>query len=714
MPQIVEVMKHCIIYLKVTMTIALLIFPLLAMGEDPIKVFDLNIDNVYNLYIDNPGLADEEIIFCFQTTNQLIKTNAKGQVVETIINPYQYFSVYEGDTLILKGHSVINEEGNIVVDYPEINGSYEYITVSSSGIYVFQKVYSNRPVNTASSVQNFRTRTKVFSAQDIMGLCYSGSTLYGIGKQSSGSYPSILTWVVDEKNNKYYQRPLTIKEPRGIAENSDYLYIYSDADKALYKLESPLPQNQDLTPRSADSLCLGSDTVFIYERNRNYSDLLSAEISKDNIDSVVLYSLTTDLHIQKSNKASKRDVESLVKHYLPDARISWDSGEYDYRCNVTTSSLGLDDAVDSLIKEDAIALISKRYIRKDWKDILDLYPFAGEIYAYGITNQIYITYIDDNTRKTADELINSMGLDITTIDSTRTDKHKSAYLRCPKSIDVASAANRLYESGLFLYAGPLLIGGGLKKCQVDSIDHTNIPYYYRRQDGAKAYLYMVPGRFVVRKDSGKEMAQMTSIIKSYCGNYSRIFWLDEEHCMVKTYTETAKTAMEALKKIDDVKWVSEQYLDNDLYAHSLKYGQEMTYWGLDGRLTVVFNEEISDVVKDNIISDYSLSYVSSYTKRGIIYWTYEIPKETDVLSVCRSIYETGNVQFVEPYIVKEGNGGLHPSSIISIPETTTTAKEIGTQYYNLSGQRINTPSGLTIVVTRYSDGTVRSEKGLFR
>ena len=35
-------------------------------------------------------------------------------------------------------------------------------------------------------------------------------------------------------------------------------------------------------------------------------------------------------------------------------------------------------------------------------------------------------------------------------------------------------------------------------------------------------------------------------------------------------------------------------------------------------------------------------------------------------------------------------------------------------YYNLAGQRTDTPSGLTIVVTRYSDGSVRREKKLFR
>ena len=36
------------------------------------------------------------------------------------------------------------------------------------------------------------------------------------------------------------------------------------------------------------------------------------------------------------------------------------------------------------------------------------------------------------------------------------------------------------------------------------------------------------------------------------------------------------------------------------------------------------------------------------------------------------------------------------------------------EYYNMSGQKMDTPSGLTIVVTYYSDGTVRTEKKMMR
>lgn len=54
--------------------------------------------------------------------------------------------------------------------------------------------------------------------------------------------------------------------------------------------------------------------------------------------------------------------------------------------------------------------------------------------------------------------------------------------------------------------------------------------------------------------------------------------------------------------------------------------------------------------------------------------------------------------------------------MISIPTNVyqATDDEVGKVYYNLSGSRIDSPSGLTIVVTRYNDGSIATEKKLFR
>ena len=49
-----------------------------------------------------------------------------------------------------------------------------------------------------------------------------------------------------------------------------------------------------------------------------------------------------------------------------------------------------------------------------------------------------------------------------------------------------------------------------------------------------------------------------------------------------------------------------------------------------------------------------------------------------------------------------------------VKPTQTQIEALQTVYYNLLGEETDSPSGLTIVVTRYSDGSVRTEKKLFR
>ena len=702
-------MKQILLTLKAAMTTALLALPLLAVGNT-VKVFDLDIDNVYNIYIDD---ADGVVTFCFQTSDKLIKTNPQGEIIETTGNPYRYFTVLNGDTLILKDHSVIDVNGNTIVDYYGIRGSYQYIAASQAGIFVFQNVNVN---GVSSSVQNFMGGNMVFIASNLKGLCCNGGIVYGIQPQSADTFPSLLTWRnTDDSNSSSYQMPLQISEPRGIAVYGDYLYIYSNADKALYRIEAPSPQDQTVTESRADSLNIGKDTIYFYEPNSNFSNLIGAGISPDNIDAVVLYSLTTDLYIQKSTDASQRSVESLVKQYLPDARFNWDSGQYDYRCSVTTTSSGLDEAVDALLADDAIVSVSKRYIRKDLKELIDLYPFSDEVSVYAFSDQLQVIYLDESTWAEANSLIESLGLSFVLVDESRTDVYKSAILKAPKTMDVVSVANRLYESGCFLCARPTVLYGK-KKCQVQAIDHSDIPFYYGEQDGSKQYLYRVPGRFAVRKGSGTDRAQMASVIKSYCGDYCRITWLDEDYCMVSAADpDVAITAMEALKMIDDVKWVSEQYLDNMFYVHCLKYFEKMTYWGLDGKLTLVFKDNVTDAVRNRITNDYNLSLVSTQSEAGVVRLVFELSKTANVVSVCKNIYETGYVQYAVPNIIKEREeSGIHfdSGSETNGIEKTVVSKT-SESFYDLLGRRMDSPAGLTIVVTRYSDGTVRTEKKLF-
>ena len=53
---------------------------------------------------------------------------------------------------------------------------------------------------------------------------------------------------------------------------------------------------------------------------------------------------------------------------------------------------------------------------------------------------------------------------------------------------------------------------------------------------------------------------------------------------------------------------------------------------------------------------------------------------------------------------------LVDDAIVSVSKGYIKTNEF---YYDLLGRRMNSPSGLTIVVTRFSDGSVRTEKKLF-
>jgi hypothetical protein len=81
--------------------------------------------------------------------------------------------------------------------------------------------------------------------------------------------------------------------------------------------------------------------------------------------------------------------------------------------------------------------------------------------------------------------------------------------------------------------------------------------------------------------------------------------------------------------------------------------------------------------------------------------------EKNTLECANELFESGTVESSAPDLASFMNE-MSVRLIMSKPLIEFEA------YYDLRGHRINSPSGLTIVVTRYSDGTVRTEKRLFK
>ena len=442
-----------------------------------------------------------------------------------------------------------------------------------------------------------------------------------------------------------------------------------------------------------------SDYPFIY----GYDEIYDGYSPRPgDIYPIQLYPVLDQITLRKVSDMREADFETLVKSYLPDAVFNWIT-YLDNVCIVEDSGDIPDDVIEGLLKEDAVEFISRNYIRKIYKDLMDFYP-VKEIAVYSFTGIVNYRCLDNETIEKADSLIRSKGLE-------RIKQYGSeGSVLISKDMDIFSVANELYESGYFFMAVPPYLPAKTKTLDAQPIDKSTLPFFHVKN--GNFYLYELYDRFMVRKSPSVSKSAIESVIKGQLEE-SEIIWENDSLCTVLTIKEQVKGAMEAILKEDGVLRVSHEYYSVVDYETSLKKGvSKPEAFGLTGVIQISYKDNITEVDKAKIISDYNLKLVRQDTV--LRYWHYEVPKAFDLMDVCDSIFETGLVNYSFPAL--SPRVGIHWSntgSTTKVKETPSDKKEIATQYYNLSGQRINAPSGLTIVVTRYSDGSVRIQKRLY-
>ena len=241
---------------------------------NPVKAFDLDTDSIYNFYIDTIGTESGNAVFCFQTiTGKLVKTDSDGSIISTTPNPYKYFAVYQGDTLILDDTIVINSNGDHIASILyegekrwELFESH-FISVSPSGIYTY---WGLNPHSTKASygdkirnvIGSDRLTSSIF-ANHIIGLCVYQETIYALHYEFSDEYVSI--GCKHEPISPSYDTfidQVNLRNPAGIAGYKGSLYVYSNIDKALYRLEQTEPTNvnayKDFSP-DEQSISYGID-----------------------------------------------------------------------------------------------------------------------------------------------------------------------------------------------------------------------------------------------------------------------------------------------------------------------------------------------------------------------------------------------------------------------------------------------------------------------
>ncbi|MBO7049067.1 MAG: hypothetical protein J6W42_00440 [Bacteroidaceae bacterium] len=230
---------------KIITTFALALMVLLQANAqeqwNAVKVFDLDVDDarsVYSMYIDSVGTTDGEAIFCFQQflstdTLKLIKTDLSGNVIEVTDNPYPDFSVLNGDTLICRNNKVVINASSGDTIYKHFAYYCLRIAASFSQAYVYiENPYRNgRP----SYVINCLNEKRIHETFMFGALCCSKSELYIIERDDDGQG---LLITFDEKTGETIKTIHTVKEPNGIAVYRGTLYVYSQTDKAVYRLES--------------------------------------------------------------------------------------------------------------------------------------------------------------------------------------------------------------------------------------------------------------------------------------------------------------------------------------------------------------------------------------------------------------------------------------------------------------------------------------------
>ena len=419
---------------------------------------------------------------------------------------------------------------------------------------------------------------------------------------------------------------------------------------------------------------------------------------------IQLYPILDRITIRKVPEMQEEELETLVKTYLPDAVFDWKT-YVDNVCMVINESDISDDVIDGLLKEDAITFLYRTYTRKTYMDLMEIYP-VKEISVYGFVGRIHFSYRDIDIIEKADSLINSKGL-VFVYDRVVT---------VSKNMDIIAVANEIYESEYFYESSPIRAYGTTKILNTQPIDKSTLPFYYNNS-GNNQYLYELYDRFMVRKSSTMSKSALESVIKGQLEK-SEIIWENDSICTVLTIKEEVEGAMEAIQQKDGVLRVSHEYFDVEEYEDCLKKGVKNPYvFGLTGEITTSFKDNITETDKTKIINDYNLRLVKE-RKNGneYDYYCFEVPKTSDILTVSKRIFETGMVKYSVPITTlnipphHNSTGG----STTIVKEAFSDNKETGTLYYNISGKRIDTPAGLTIVVTRYSDGTVRTEKRLFR
>jgi hypothetical protein len=369
---------------------------------------------------------------------------------------------------------------------------------------------------------------------------------------------------------------------------------------------------------------------------------------------------------------------------------------------VVADKNAIETSIGNLMLNDDIISIRPGYIRRVYIDLMKLYPVC-QVATYGFDDQIYVE-IKSEFSDEAQTLITSLGF---RTELTPDSNPLTQFIYVSKESDIITIANTLYESGYFVSSRP---SSHIVVRDIDEVpfDKTNLDFYYKL-DGSKQYLYKSPGRFIIKKDKNTNKAVIESVISKYLVSPSYV-WETDNLCKFDIDESLVDDAINGISKEESVMYVSRSYLIPSEYEQTLVEGTDYPKdFNYDEIISIRFIDGVSEAIKDSLKNALNLRTI----EENAVFYSWAAIKTDNTLIICKELYESGYIEWATPNWVT----GFKIIWSYSGPETTirkTTKTSItGVLYFDLSGRPVNEPSGLTIVVKRYSDGTIRTEKRLF-
>ena len=461
---------------------------------------------------------------------------------------------------------------------------------------------------------------------------------------------------------------------------------------------------QDQTGTSQKKISFtDQDNLFIYTTSYSSGSIYN----QGPVGQVLLSVVSDELFIKKQSEVTQDKIENTVLSCIPAAQISWVN---DNVCTVIADEQSIKTNMSVFLADDDMISVRSAYIRKEYKDLMGLFPVT-QVAVYGFTDEIYLRQMFTNDNE-VDALLSSLGYrceELLPGDEYGGCRILNVYV--PKDSDVIPVANTLYESGFFYNSAPYKITT-VRETNTEPMDLSETVFIYN-SEGNKVYLYTLPGQFMITKDRETSKAVIEAIINKYLTN-AYYEWIADDRCQIATDESLVDEVIAKIRNEKEVASANRSYLMQSDYEYNLLNGTDYpSIFNFNQDIAVRFKDSISESVKDSLRNVFNLSFVSE-----TFYINWLAPKIADVLKICNSIYESGYVKWVQPRWVSgfkiHWNSSGSGTTDVTRQEAPITGEIVSESYFDLLGRRVDSPSGLTIVVTRYSDGSVCTEKKLFR